>query len=245
MAPDVCSEAPTTKLALENRLLDALPHDAASAVTSALERVHLPARSSIYGLGEAMDHVYFPIDAVLSVVTVMRDGTQIEVLTLGREGLCGAQALLDGEAVTTMTTAQVGGEAYRMPVGSFIALAHEWPAFRNLIERLLSAQMDVMAQSIACNRLHLVNERCARWLLTMYDRVGRPDFPLTHELLATMLGVRRAGVSIAAAALQRAGFIRYVRGKFTIVDRDGLATAACECYEAINNAYDVRLLPSV
>jgi CRP-like cAMP-binding protein len=225
-------------------LLDALPSDAAAAVSSALERVHLPARSAIYGLGEPMGYVYFPIDAVLSVATVMRDGTQIEVLTLGREGLCGAQALLDGATVTTMTTAQVGGEAYRMPVDAFVALAQEWPAFRSLIERLLSAQMDVMAQSIACNRLHLVNERCARWLLTMYDRVGRPDFPLTHELLATMLGVRRAGVSIAAATLQHAGFIRYVRGKFTIVDREGLATAACECYDAINHAYGARLLPS-
>jgi CRP-like cAMP-binding protein len=202
-------------------------------------------RSVVYGLAEPMEFVYFPIDSVLSVVTVMRDGTQIEVLTIGREGLCGAQALLDRATVTTMTTTQVGGDAHRIPVASFLELCRTWPAFRSVVERLLSAQMDVMAQSIACNRLHLVNERCARWLLTMHDRVGRADFPLTHELLATMLGVRRAGVSIAAASLQHAGFIRYVRGKFTIVDPRGLASVACECYSAINRAYDARLLPTV
>jgi CRP-like cAMP-binding protein len=226
-------------------LLDALPAEVAGSVMGALERIALPRRSMIYSLGDAMDFVYFPIDAVLSVVTVMRDGTQIEVLTIGREGLCGAQVLLDGETVTTMTVCQVGGDAYRMPSPLFIALCREWPVFRNLVERLLSAQMDVMAQSIACNRLHLVNERCARWLLTMHDRIGRAEFPLTHELLATMLGVRRAGVSIAAAALQQAGLIRYVRGRFTVVDHAGLARAACECYEAINNAYDARLLSIV
>jgi CRP-like cAMP-binding protein len=204
----------------------------------------MPQRSIVYALAEPMEFVYFPIDSVLSVVTVMRDGTQIEVLTIGREGLCGAQAMLDRATVTTITTTQVGGDAYRVPVAAFAALCQEWPAFRSLVERLLSAQMDVMAQSIACNRLHLVNERCARWLLTMHDRVGRAEFPLTHELLATMLGVRRAGVSIAAASLQHAGFIRYVRGKFTIIDPNGLASVACECYGAINHAYDVRLLPT-
>lgn len=180
---------------------------------------------------------------MISVVTVMRDGTQIEVVTVGREGLTGSQALLDGATATSLTWCQVSGEAYRAPFDRFAALCQKHSALRELVERYLSAQLDVLAQSIACNRLHYVSQRCARWLLMTHDRVGRDEFPLTHEVLATMLGVRRAGVSIAAAALQQSGCISYARGRFTIVDRGALEAAACECYAAINAAFEKRRLP--
>jgi CRP-like cAMP-binding protein len=212
------------------------------AVDAALERVHVPAKTLIYEAGGRIGYVYFPIDVVISIVTVMGDGTQIEVVTVGREGLTGAQGLLDGAIASQLTYCQVAGDAYRISFARFTELCERFAPFRALAQRYLSAQLDVMAQSIACNRLHYVNERCARWLLMTHDRVGRTDFPLTHEVLATMLGVRRAGVSIAAAALQQTGSIRYTRGRFSVVDRTGLERAACECYAAINQAFERRRL---
>jgi CRP-like cAMP-binding protein len=205
----------------------------------------LASRASLFQPGDRIDTIYFPIDAVISVVTVMRDGAQIEAMTIGREGLIGAEALLGEPTTTTLSTwCQVAGESYRIPFSLYADLCSRYPALRELSLRFIGAQLDVMAQSIACNRLHYVNERCARWLLMTHDRAGRDEFHLTHEALATMLGVRRAGVSIAAAALQQAGHIRYRRGRFAIVDRAGLAAAACECYGAINDAYERRRLPA-
>jgi CRP-like cAMP-binding protein len=214
-----------------------------AALLERLEPVRLALRSTIYEMGGPVRHVYFPIDAVISVVTVMRDGTQIEVVTVGREGVAGAQAMLDGDVASRLTWTQVAGDAYRCDFGVFMELCEHYPPLRSLVYRYISAQLDIMAQSIACNRLHYVSERCARWLLMTVDRVGRDEFPLTHEVLATMLGVRRAGVSIAAAALQDAGFISYSRGRFTVVNRAGLETAACECYAAGKEAFEQRRIP--
>jgi CRP-like cAMP-binding protein len=232
-----------TLIAPSNHLLDALPPDLRVILEQTFERVRVPVRTVIYEPGAHIDQLYFPIDAVISVVTVLRDGAQIEVVTVGREGLTGAQALLDGATATSLTWCQVSGEAYRVPFVVFAELCALYAALRELVERYLSALIDVMAQSIACNRLHYVNERCARWLLMTHDRVGRDEFALTHDALSTMLGVRRAGVSVAAAALQQAGFISYARGRFTIVDPKGLKGAACECYAAINSAFERRRLP--
>ncbi len=231
-----------TLTALDNHLLEALPNDVRRTVDGALERVHVPVKTLIYEAGGPIGYVYFPIDAVISIVTVMRDGTHIEVVTVGREGVTGAQGLLDDAIASQLTYCQVAGEAYRMPFPQFVELCEAFEPLRALAQRYLSAQLDVMAQAIACNRLHYVNERCARWLLMTHDRVGRSDFPLTHEVLATMLGVRRAGVSIAAAALQQTGSIRYSRGRFSVVDRESLELAACECYGAINQAFERRRL---
>ena len=223
-------------------MLEALPSDIRRTVGAVAERVHVPVKTIIYEAGGPIAQVYFPIDAMISIVTVMRDGTHIEVVTVGREGLTGAQGLLDGGVAAQLTYCQVAGDAYRIPFAEFTQLCERFEPLRALAQRYLSAQLDVMAQSIACNRLHYVNERCARWLLMTHDRVGRADFPLTHEILATMLGVRRAGVSIAAAALQEMGSIRYRRGRFSVVDRDSLEVAACECYGAINKAFERRRL---
>jgi CRP-like cAMP-binding protein len=233
---------PPTLTQSGNLLIDALPNGARNAVFDTLERVKLPVRSTIYEQGGSVRHVYLPIDCVASVVKVMDDGTHIEVLTVGREGLTGAQALLDGATASSLTTIQIPGDAYRVELDAFSLLCERYPAVRKFAERYLSAQLDVMAQSIACNRLHSVNERCARWLMTIYDRIDRPEITLTHEMLATMLGVRRAGVSISAATLQAQGFISYSRGRFTVIDPRGLAGASCECYRAISEAFSPRRL---
>ena len=208
-----------------------------------LERIHLPLKTPLHEPGVNVETLYLPVDCVISVVMVLRDGTQIEVLTVGREGLTGAQALLDGGASASLSVCQIAGDAYSVSFETFKRLLEQFSPLRDLVERYLSAQLDVMAQSIACNRRHHVSQRTARWLLMTHDRVGRTDVPITHEVLATMLGVRRAGVSIAAATLQDAGFINYSRGRFAIVNRPGLIGAACECYNAINEAFVRRRLP--
>lgn len=237
------SEVSTLTLA-SNQLLDALPDDVRAMVQRELERVTLPLRTTIYEPGGRIGQIYFPIDGIISVVAVMGDGTQVEVVTIGREGLSGGQALLDGRtSATSLTAVQVAGEYERISLERFAALCADHAPLRELVAKYLTALLDVMAQSIACNRLHYVDQRCARWLLMTHDRVGRDEFRLTHEVLATMLGVRRAGVSIAAAALQEAGFIRYARGRFTVLDRAGLERAACECYGAIEDAYARRRHP--
>ena len=227
----------TLQATLDNRLLAALPDDVRRTVASSFEQVRIERRAVIYQPDAPIDVVYLPIDAVISVVTVMRDGSQIEVVTVGSEGITGAEALLTDRVASRLTWCQVAGDAWRIPMRDFRDLCRREPAFRDLIERYISALLDALSQSIACNRLHYVNERCARWLLMTHDRVGRSEFPLTHEALATMLGVRRAGVSIAAAALQHAGYIRYSRGKVTILERAGLELVACECYAAIEEAF--------
>ena len=225
-------------------MLDALPADIRRSTTGLLERVRVSVRQTIYEPGDTVGSVYLPIDAVISVVTVMRSGRQIEAFSVGREGMTGVHALFDGGIASQLTVVQVSGEAYRLTASAFLETCDRFPAFRELAERYLSAQMDAMAQSIACNRLHVVTERCARWLLTTHDRVGRWEFPMTHEALAAVLGVRRAGVSVSAAALQSARYINYVRGRFSIADRSGLETASCECYDVITAAFEKRRLLS-
>ena len=204
------------------------------------ERVKLVVRETIYEPGAPVGQVYFPIDAVISVVTVMRNGRQIEAFSVGREGMSGVHALFDGGMASQLTTVQVAGSAQRFSHAAFMQLIDRFPAFREMAERYLSAQMDSMAQSIACTRLHVVTERTARWLLATQDRVGRREFPMTHEALAAVLGVRRAGVSVAAASLQSARFISYTRGRFTVTNRAGLESAACECYAIIAEAFERR-----
>jgi CRP-like cAMP-binding protein len=226
-----------------NHLLQALPDHVETAVLESLERVELAARTVIYEPGAPVRDIYLPIDCVISVVKVMRSGTQIEVFTVGREGLTGSQALLDRSPANNLTYVQIPGAAYRIPFEEFERLFSGYMELAAVVERYMSAQVDVLSQSIACNRLHYVSERCARWLLLTHDRIGRTEFPLTHEALATMLGVRRAGVSIAAATLQQSGCISYSRGRFTIADRDALVDASCECYGAINEAYTRLRLP--
>jgi len=197
---------------------------------TALEFVALAAHDVVYPAGEAIDAIYFPITAVLSVLTVMRDGAAVEIGTFGCEGLSGAQVALGGERSASQVICQVPGDAYRMPVAAFLAHFETAPTFRRLVRRYAEALFNFMGQSIACNRLHPVNERCARWLLLTHDRVAGDVFELTQEFLAIMLGVQRPVVNVAARALQDAGHIRYHRGRVEIRDRAGLERAACECY---------------
>ncbi len=195
------------------------------------EVVEMPARYLIYAAEENIRDVFFPIDCVLSVVTRMQDGSEIEVGTIGREGTSGIPLLMGSETTANDCYCQVPGRAIKLPIDDFFYLQVTDQTYRALFDRYLQAYVNFLGQLTACNRLHSIYERCARWLLLSQDRVRKNDIELTHEYLAMMLGSRRSGVAIALATLQRAGYIQYVRGRITITDRPGLEDTTCECYK--------------
>ncbi len=199
--------------------------------------VHLALRQQIYEPEQEIRDVYFPLDCVLSVVTRMRDGNQIEVGTIGREGMSAFPLLLGATTTANDCYCQVRGPAVRISAELFGELSNNDPGFRQHLDRYLQAYVNMLGQLAACNRLHSVYERCARWLLMTRDRMSIDAIPLTHEYLAMMLGTGRSGVTIAAGTLQQAGFIKYGHGIITILDRDGLENASCECYEVAREQF--------
>jgi CRP-like cAMP-binding protein len=228
-----------------NRLLARLAvfaPDEAARLEPALEAVTLDCGQVLAGVGEAFEHVYFPGDSVLSVISRMSDGGAVEVGTVGNEGMASVIVVLGGEANGNETVAQIPGTASRVPVGTFMEGLETQPEFRRLLNRYTAAYLSQVAQTAACNRLHGIEARCARWLLMTHDRVNEASrFPLTQEYLAIMLGVRRSGVSVAAGALRDAGLIRYSRGAIRVLDRAGLEAAACECYGKVRHHFDQLL----
>jgi len=191
-----------------------------------------------------IETAYFPIDCVLSVVTRMEDGSLIEVGTIGREGTTAIPLIMGAETTANDSFCQVEGRAWKMPARSFVALLNGSPDFRLAMNRYLQAYVNMLGQMAACNVLYSVLERCARRLLMTQDRVNRPEFPMTHEFLAAMLGGRRSGVTVGAATLQGAGYIHYAHGKISVLDRAGLEATACECYRVaqgqFNNLMELR-----
>jgi CRP-like cAMP-binding protein len=215
------------------------------AIAPHLERAPLELHQMLARQGERFTHAYFPEGAIISLVNRMADGEGVEVGTIGIEGMAGLPAYLGAEATESETFCQLAGPAIRLPVEVLVDAAAKHPSLRQFLNRYTQAYLSQIAQSAACNRLHSIERRCARWLLMTHDRVGRaPMFPLKQEFLAEMLGVRRAGVTVAAGALQEEGIIKYRRGSIRVLDREGLEAAACECYAAVRQTFD-RLLPGV
>jgi CRP-like cAMP-binding protein len=238
-------DAPVTVASLrQNAILNALDDATAATVVARGVLVQLPLRQQIYDAEQPIDTVYFPVDSVLSVVAQMRDGSQIEVGTIGREGMSALPLLMGATTTANVCYCQVQGRAIRIPADFFRDLAASHGAFRQLLDRYLQAYVNMLGQLAACNRLHSINERCARWLLMTRDRVDSDEVPLTQEFLAMMLGTGRSGVAIAAATLQKAGFIKYAYGIIKILDRPGLEAAACECYEVARAQFDGLLRAS-
>ena len=229
---------------LRNRLLGKLGDADLATLMSHLEPVELEVGLVLAKHGELLSHAYFPEGCVLSIVAYMADGTGVEVGTIGDEGMAGLPAYLEGATSEGETLVQIPGRAMRMRISSLIEEANASPSLRRVLNQFAQAYMTQLAQNGACNRLHGIEQRCARWLLMTHDRMGRPNImPLKQEFLAFMLGVRRAGVSVAAGALQDAGLIRYRRGSIRVIDRDGLQNAACECYLIIRDSFE-RMLAS-
>ena len=221
----------------KNVILSALGPQSEALVLQRGESMNLALRQEIYASEQEIRDVYFPIDAVLSVVALMRDGSQIEVGTIGREGMSAFPLLMGATTTANICYCQVRGSTIRIPADLFHELTATDRGFRQLLDRYLQAYVNMLGQLAACNRLHSIYERCARWLLMTRDRVDGDDIPLTQEFLAMMLGTGRSGVAIAASTFQQAGFIKYSHGIIRMLDHPGLENAACECYEVAREQF--------
>lgn len=230
-APTATLKVLTLAALAGNAILRHLKDADASRVVDEGELIAMSARHAIYRAGEPINEVFFPIDCVLSVVTRMANGEEIEVGTIGREGMSGIPLLMGGTATTNDCYSQVPGKAIKIPMPLFRNLEANNRVFSGLLNNYLQAYVNFLGQLTGCNRLHTVYERCSRWLLLSHDRVGIDNIELTHEYLAMMLGSRRSGVSIALSTLQRAGYISYMHGCITILNRVGLEDTSCECYQ--------------
>lgn len=219
-----------------NLLLKLVPPAEYDRLNSALELIDMPLQQVFVEPDQEPRFVYFPQKGMLSVVTVLRDGNTVEAATVGREGFAGLPIFLGGNSNAHRLVVQLRGSAKRVDAKTFLQLLPELPTLDSILKRYTLARLRQVTQTAACNTLHTVDKRCSRWLLMCHDRAGEDEFLLTQEFLSQMLGVRRAGVTIAAGALQKQSLIRYTRGRIRILDRAGLEKSACECYAAIRKS---------
>lgn len=226
---------------LENRLLAGLPSNELDRLAPLVEVVDVEIKTAVYEPGGPIDLVYFPLDAVFSLVAGV-GSAQVEVATIGREGMVGLPVFLGARVSPNRAFSQVPGRTARLGADQLTGFLHGADGdLHDRLHRYTQATIIQLAQSVACNQLHSTQQRAARWLLTTMDRVGSATFPLTQEFLAQMLGVRRATVSEIAARLQDKSLITYTRGVITIVDQRRLSALSCACYEIVEREY-ARLL---
>lgn len=223
----------------KNKLLSCLPRADFARIRPHLRTVAIAPKQILHPRNEPIREVFFPNGGVASVTAVMRDGAMVEIATIGDEGLVGINAFfgtarMNGEAMMQVpdTNAEV------MSVEAFRTELARRGAFYNCIELYSQGLVILMMQSTACMALHTVEERCCRWLLMTHDRIHRDDFHLSHEFLAMMLGSTRPTVTVVAGAMQKAGLIKYLHGHMTILDRQGLEAASCECYSTVKEHFD-------
>lgn len=224
-----------------NQLLGMLPEEELARLLPHLERVHLPLGKSLSESGGVMQHVYFPLDAIVSLLCVMKDGASTEIAVVGSEGIVGVSLFMGGETTPSRAIVQSAGEAYRMKGQRLKDEFYRAGVLQRLLLRYTQALLTQMAQTAVCNRHHTVDQQLCRWLLLSLDRLPGDQLLMTQELIANMLGVRREGVTESAGKLQRAGLISYHRGHITVLDRPGLEERVCECYAVVKCEYD-RLL---
>jgi CRP-like cAMP-binding protein len=239
------SDSLNTPSRLGSRFLSLLGDAEYAALEPKLTLVECKAKEVMGERGAPVNHVYFPCSAVFSVLACMEDGSAIEVGTIGSEGFYGIEAIVGGTAWTETTVCQVAGKAMRMSAPDFKRAITGDTGLRRIAQAYLLAYLSIVSQSVACNRLHNIEERFARWVLMTHDRVPGDEFNLTQEFLANMLGVHRPQISLVAGAFQQAGFIKYTRGKMTILDRAGLEESSCECYQMAKRQIEALLSPSV
>jgi CRP-like cAMP-binding protein len=214
----------------ENLILSALPIDVRNQLLSQLESVSLTYSEVLYEIDDPINHVYFPTSGMVSLVSTTREGQSLEVGIVGCEGYVGLPIFLDDSVSPYRMIVQAEGTALRMKVAAFKALCDQHASLQELLHRYAQLLMREITQSALCICFHHLEARFCRWLLVCQDKVKSDEFHLTQEFLADMLGVRRAGVTVAAGAIQSLGLIRYNRGTITIADREGLMAASCECY---------------
>jgi len=231
----------------QNRLLAALPDEEYVRLLPSLEQVPMPLGQVLYESGEQMRHVYFPLDAIVSMLYVMEDGASAEIAVVGNEGVVGVSLFMGGETTPSRAVVQSAGHAYRLRGQLLKAVFHRAGGrragiFHDLLLRYTQALLTQMSQTAVCNRHHSLDQQFCRWLLLSLDRLPTNELVMTQELIANMLGVRRESVTEAAGNVQRAGLIEYHRGRITVLDRAGLEARVCECYAVVKREFD-RLLP--
>ncbi len=222
-----------------NKLLASLPRDEFARLRPHLRKLPTKVKQVFQRAEEPIREIVFPNGGVASIITVMQDGKTVETATVGNEGLIGIEAFWGGSVATADALMQVpNGDADTMSVKNFRAeIARQGPLFES-VQRYSQGFVALTMRSTACMALHEVQDRCARWLLMSHDRIGRNDFLLSQEFLAVMLGSTRPTVNVVASALQKAGLITYKHGRISILDRDGLEAASCECYAIIKAHFD-------
>jgi CRP-like cAMP-binding protein len=225
----------------KNGLLAALSPENVERFFSNLDPVSLSTRQVLYDVGAPFEDVYFIEQGLASVLTNLMNGSMIGVGMIGMEGMVGVPALLGDEISAQQVIVQVPGTALRMKAAVCKAAFDESAAIRGILLRFAAARLNFSAQTAACNRVHSMKQRCARWLLMSRDRIQSDIMPMTHEFLSSILGVRRTGVTAVAGELQRSGLIRYCRGQVVIVDHPGLEATACECYRIDHARFEQRL----
>jgi CRP-like cAMP-binding protein len=231
----------TPQPSTENRLLDALSREERERLAPSLEEVSLTLSEILFKPEDEIAYAYCPTTSIVSLLTDLADGSGMEVGLVGREGLIGVSVILGGSE-TKVATVQAEGSALKIRADALREEFRRGGTLQNGSLRYTHALMTQISQSVVCNARHPLPGRLARWLLMYHDRIGRDDFSLTHEFMANMLGVRRAGVSEVANELQRMGFISYRRGYVRIIDRKGMEEFACECYPVVKEKYDDFLI---
>ncbi|MEY3825764.1 MAG: hypothetical protein RLZZ148_576 [Cyanobacteriota bacterium] len=226
-----------------NQLLAALPDLEYERLEPHLEKVSLKRGQILHEAYEKIEYVYFPSRAMISLVSIMEDGSTTEIGLVGNEGMVGLPVILGGDFAPSRAIVQVEDGGLRLKGDIFKREFLRGEVLQKRILLYTQAIFTQVSQSAACNRQHSIEERLARWLLSVQDCVMADELPLTQEFIANMLGTRRAGVTIAASTLQQAGMIRYTRGKITILNQEHLEATACECYRLVQNEF-IRLLGS-
>lgn len=227
-----------------NRLLALLPATDLARLQPLMTRVPLTRKQVLHKPGEPIDQIYFPNDGVCSVTTVMSDGRMVEVATIGNEGVVGISAIFGRETANGESLVQVPGtDAWALGIAQFRFELEQSTGLAMILNRYLQAFLVMVLQSTACNSLHAAEERCARWLLMTRDRVGRDEFPMTQELLAVMLGVRRPTVTLILQKLGQRGLISYSRGRLAVTNGPELERVSCECYSVVQSEFDRLLAP--
>ena len=224
-----------------NRLLAALPIEDYQRLAPYLEPVKLPQYQILYNAGEKYDYAYFPSYSIVSIVATMENGSTIEIGVIGNEGMLGLPIVLGTDYVTSSAIVQVGDGGYRIAAKRLQSELNRQGALERLMMRYIQARITQLSQNTACNRYHSVEQRFARWLLTVRDNIQKNEFLLTQEFISQMLGVRRTGVSEVATRFQEQGIIQYRRGFIRIISNQKLEAYACECYRLIAKEFS-RLL---
>jgi len=228
----------TCKPPPNNQLLASLPPDVARVLQSRIESVDLEAGTVLYQAGTVLRHVYFPVTAVVSLASPLMNGANAEAAVVGSEGVVGVCAFMGGGKSLSSAIVQRPGLAWRMSARDIADLARDSQPVMQQLLHYTQALFAHMAQSSACHRHHALGQQLCRWLLQHLDRQVGGEMRITHERIASMLGVRREGVSVAARKLQREGFIQCGRGRIQVLDRRGLEQKSCECYSVVQRAYD-------